>query len=246
VLMRLLSYPLSVVFYFFFITSLLVFHPIQWIALNGFGYTAHKKSVEILQFLLMGYLGLLGSRVKMINLQKLPTDRPLIIVANHQSMFDIPPIIYYFRKYHPKFVGKASLGRGIPSVSYNLKHGGSVLINRSHAKSALEMIKKFGQYVQKNNYAAVIFPEGTRSVTGVPKPFKINGLKSLLKFIPNALVVPITINNTWKTTQYGHFPLGLGAQMTFTVHQPIEIGSQDHMTLISKVESIITSKVETA
>ena len=240
---HLLSYPLSIVFYFFFVISLLVFHPIQWIALNGFGYKAHKKSVEILQILLIGYLGFLGSRVKMINLKKLPTDRPLIIVANHQSMFDIPPIIYFFRKHHPKFVGKASLGKGIPSVSYNLKHGGSVLINRSHAKSALEMIKKFGEYIQKNNYAAVIFPEGTRSTNGDPKPFKINGLKSLFENIPNALVVPVTINNSWKITGKGHFPLGIGAQISFLIHPAVEIGNNDHETLISQIESTISSEV---
>ncbi len=240
---HLLSYPLSIIFYFFFVISLLVFHPIQWMALNGFGYRAHKKSVDVLQILLIRFLGILGSTVKIIDLNKLPTDRPLIIVANHQSMFDIPPIIHHFRKHHPKFVGKASLGKGIPSVSYNLKHGGSVLINRSNAKSALEMIKKFGEYIQKNNYAAVIFPEGTRSSSGIPKPFKINGLKSLFENIPNAFVVPITINNTWKITGKGHFPLGIGAQISFLVHPAVEIGDKDHETLISELESTITSKV---
>ncbi len=240
---HLLSYPLSIIFYFFFALTLLVFHPIQWITLNGFGYKAHKKSVDVLQVFLIGLLGILGSRVKMINLKKLPTDKPLIIVANHQSMFDIPPIIYHFRRHHPKFVGKASLGKGIPSVSYNLKHGGSVLINRNHAKSALEMIKKFGEYIQENNYAAVIFPEGTRSSSGIPKPFKINGLKSLFENIPDALIVPITINNTWKITGKGHFPLGIGAQISFLVHPAIEIGDKDHEALISEIESTIGSEV---
>lgn len=220
-----------------------MFHPIQWIALNAFGYKTHKKSVEVLQFLLIRYLWLLGTRIRMIDLKKLPTDKPLIIVANHQSMFDIPPIIYYFRKHHPKFVGKASLGKGIPSVSFNLKHGGSVLINRNNGAQALEMIKTFGAYIQKNKYAAVIFPEGTRSVTGIPKTFKTNGLLSLMQNIPDALMVPITINNTWKTTRYGVFPLGLGAQISFKIHNPIAIADQDHMTLIREIEKIITSDV---
>ena len=242
-MLRLLSYPISIAFYALFGLSLLVFHPIQWIALNAFGYNTHKKSVEVLQFLLIRYLWLLGTRIRMIDLKKLPTDKPLIIVANHQSMFDIPPIIYYFRKHHPKFVGKASLGKGIPSVSFNLKHGGSVLINRNNGAQALEMIKTFGAYIQKNKYAAVIFPEGTRSVTGVPKPFKAKGLLSLMQNIPDALIVPITINNAWKTTRYGNFPLGLGTRISFKIHAPITIADQDHMTLISDVEKIITSDV---
>ena len=69
---------------------------------------------------------------------------PLIIVSNHQSMNDIPPIIWYMRKYHPKFVSKIELGKGIPSVSYNLRHGGSALIDRKDSKQALVAIARFG------------------------------------------------------------------------------------------------------
>ena len=65
-----------------------------------------------------------------------------MIVANHQSMNDIPPIIWYLRKHHPKFVSKMELGKGIPSVSYNLVHGGSVLIDRKNSKQAIGQIGK--------------------------------------------------------------------------------------------------------
>ena len=43
---KLLSYPLSVVYYFCFGLCLVIFHPIQWICINVFGYQAHKKSVD--------------------------------------------------------------------------------------------------------------------------------------------------------------------------------------------------------
>ena len=64
------------------------------------------------------------------------------------------------------------MGNGIPSVSFNLRHGGSVLIERNNPKDALNKIKKFGELLKKKKYSAVIFPEGTRSRDGNPKKFQ--------------------------------------------------------------------------
>lgn len=185
---------------------------------------------------------ILGTSYKFKNNYKLPTDRPLIIVTNHQSMYDIPPIIWYMRDYHPKFVSKKELGKGIPSVSFNLVHGGSVLIDRNDGKSAIMEIGRLGNYIEEHNRSAVIFPEGTRSRDGHPKPFKPMGLKMLLKKAPSALIVPISINNSWKLVRFGQFPMGLGAKVTLDVQQPIENkGNLDD--LITQIEMSVTSGV---
>ena len=98
-------------------TTLVVFHPIQWFCLNVFGYQAHKKSVDVLQLFLIRCLNVLGTRISFHNQYNIPIDQPLIIVANHQSMYDISPIMWYMRKHHVKFISKKELGKGIPSVS---------------------------------------------------------------------------------------------------------------------------------
>ena len=221
----------------------MVFHPIQWFCFNVFGYQAHKKSVDVLQFWIMRYLNILGTRITFNNPYNIAVNQPLIIVANHQSLSDIPPIIWYMRKHHPKFISKIELGKGIPSVSYNLKHGGSVLIDRKNPKQAVAAIQKFADYIEKNNRAAVIFPEGTRSRDGKPKKFQTGGLLALFEGIPSAIVVPITINNSWKTIRYGKFPMGLGTHITFTVHQPLKLSEYNHAELIEKIEKQITNAI---
>lgn len=189
--------------------------------------------------------GILGTRYKFKNTHDIPTDRPLIIVTNHQSMYDIPPIIWFMRKYHPKFVSKIELGKGIPSVSFNLRHSGSALIDRKDPKQSIEELQKLGKYIEKYNRSAVIFPEGTRSRTGAPKPFRTTGLKVLMKNAPSALIVPISINNSWKLLRYGKFPMGLGSYVQFKVHAPVEIqGNADDV--IAEVEKQIVSGVNTA
>ena len=107
-----------------FYLVLVIFQPLQWISLKLFGYSAHKRVVDVLNLFLLRTFNILGNRVIFINKQNLPLGRPLIFVANHQSLGDIPPLIYYLRKYHAKFISKIELTKGIPSISYNLKHGG--------------------------------------------------------------------------------------------------------------------------
>lgn len=242
-MLKLISYPLSIVYFLLFGLTLVIFHPIQWIAFNFFGYQAHKKSVELLQIVIMRCQYILGTRFSFQNDFKIETERPLIIVTNHQSMMDIPPIIWYMRRYHPKFISKIELGKGIPSVSYNLRHGGSVLIDRKKPKEAVLAIENFAASIERNKHAAVIFPEGTRSRNGVPKPFQTKGLLTLFKGIPSAIVVPITINNSWKTIRYGKFPMGLGTHITFKVHQPLILSEYDHLQLIEIIENQITSSI---
>lgn len=241
---KILAYPLSVLYFICFGISLVVFHPIQWICFNLFGYQAHKRSVDCLQFFLMRSLNILGTRFTFTNPYTIATDQPLIIVANHQSMYDISPITWYMRKHHPKFISKKELGKGIPSVSYNLRHGGSVLIDRKNPRQSLPAIMKFGEYIEKTHRAAVIFPEGTRSKNGVPKPFQTKGLEILIKKIPSATIVPISINNSWKMLRYGKFPMGIGNHLIFTVHQPLKVADyEDRTELIKKIEQSIVSNI---
>lgn len=187
---------------------------------------------------------ILGTRFSYFNPHNIPTDQPIIIVSNHQSMNDIMPITWYMRKYHPKFISKIELGKGIPSVSYNLTHGGSVLIDRKNPRQSIPALIKFGEYIEKTKRTAVIFPEGTRSIDGTPKPFQTRGLEILLKKIPSAIVVPLTINNSWKTLRYGKFPMGLGAHITFTVHKPVKIDTfVNTETLINSIETTIKKHI---
>lgn len=239
---KILAYPLSALYLILFGATLLLFHPLQWACFNWLGYNAHRKSVALLNLCLLRCTHVLGTRYTFNNPHNIPTDRPVILVLNHQSMHDIPPIIWYMRKHHPKFVSKMELGKGIPSVSYNLRHGGSVLINRKDSRQSLTEISKLGGYIEKYNRSAVIFPEGTRSKTGQPKKFHTTGLKVLLKKAPSALIVPISINNSWKMLKYGKFPYGLGNHLKFEVHKPVEnIGDVEE--LLENIEKTITNSI---
>ncbi|MFD0863013.1 lysophospholipid acyltransferase family protein [Sungkyunkwania multivorans] len=240
---KLLAYPLTILYFIVFGITLLIFHPIQWFCLRVFGYQAHKKSVDILNWFLMRCLNILGTRFTFNNPHQIPTDSPCIIVSNHQSMYDIPPIIWYMRKHHGKFISKKELGSGIPSISFNLKYGGGALIDRKNPEQAISAIRKLGKYAEENTRSVVIFPEGTRSRDGHPKKFKTAGLKVLIEEMPSALIVPISINNSWKTLQYGKFPMGIGAHIKYQVHEPFAVKDLTVGEVLQKVESDIVGGI---
>lgn len=241
---KIISYPLSVIYYLLFGLTLAFFHVVQWLCFNLFGYKAHKKSVDMLNLFLVINTYVLGTRYKVTGLEKLPEGQPLIIASNHQSLYDISTICWFMRKIHPKFISKIELGKGIPSISYNLNHGGSVLIDRKDPKQALSTIRKMAEYIETNKRSAVIFPEGTRSKTGKPRPFAENGLKILCKYAPSACVVPVTINNSWKMTKWGYFPVGLGNHIELIIHDPVPVKGKPFTELFTQTEQAVTGSIK--
>ena len=240
---KILSIPFSVVYYLLFGMTLAVFHPLQWICFNWFGYKAHKKCVDFLSFFLVANTYVLGATYRVTGLCYLPEHTPVIIVANHQSLYDVISIVWFLRKIHPKFISKIELGKGIPSISYNLNHGGSVLIKRDDPKQSLTAIRKMGEYIETNKRSAVIFPEGTRSKNGKPKKFAENGLKILCRYAPSAYVLPVTINNSWKLAKWGAFPMGLGSKISLTIHQPIPVKDKPFQELFQQTEQAVAKSI---
>jgi len=240
---KILAYITTPLFYFLFTLALLIFHPIQVICRRLFGYQAHKVSVDILNYILMRLVIFIGFRIKFNDKVQLPTDRPLIVVSNHQGTYDIPPIVWMFRKNHPKFISKIELSKGLPSISYNLRHSGAALIRRKNRAHALGEIRKLGKLIADNNYCACIFAEGTRSKTGKMRQFKSGGLATLLAEAPNSLVVPFVVDGNYKIERNGRFPLSFGEKGTYSILEPIEPKEYTAEELTKKIESLIRTEL---
>ena len=236
---KILDYLLSSVYLLYFGLILVVFHVVQVVAFHLLGRKAHKKTVDWLNCCIAyGWL-LTGSSIRFRNLAVLPTDRPFVFIANHQSMFDIPGIIWFLRRYAPTFVSKIELAKGIPSISYNLRKSGAALIDRTDGKRAVVEIAKLGKLIQEQRISAVIFPEGTRSKTGELKPFAQGGVVTLIKKAPDALVVPIAIQGTRQFNPKGIFPLRSFSRMSWTVLPPIEPAGKAIEEVIGAAETAI-------
>ena len=68
-------------------------------------------------------------------------------------------------------------------------------------------------------------------------------VKTLIEKIPNVLIVPITINNSYKFNRWGNFPLPLGVRLKFYVHAPIEPSEDLSSEFFDQIEKTITDAI---
>jgi len=203
-----------------FVTILVVFDPLQRVA-RLFGPHPQEVVAGALQTSIRAALGLCGARLRV---ERHPEVRPgtgYILVANHQSMLDIPVIGSVLFSNHPKYVSKRELGRWIPSISYNLRRGGHALIDRGDRGGAVEAIRALGARAQERGVSVVIYPEGTRSRAGELRAFKPAGLLALLEAAPELPVVPVAIDPSWRLLAHGMLPLPWGVRLKLHLGAPI-------------------------
>lgn len=219
---KLLDYILSLPYFIYFVLVVLIFHPIQWLAFNLFGNRFHQKVVHVMNGAFVYGMVLNGSIMRFFNNQKLPTDKKYLIVANHQSMFDIIGIIWFLRKLNPIFVSKKSLAKGIPSISYNLQKSGAALIDRKDRNQATQELKRMSKHSEKYGFTPVIFPEGTRSPNSLVRRFNTTGISTIIENMNIDYILPVLVRNTGKFNPKGFYPFSSFTLMNFEIMPKIK------------------------
>jgi 1-acyl-sn-glycerol-3-phosphate acyltransferase len=205
------------------------FDPLQRVA-RLFGPRPHEVVVAWLQRSLVAAFHLCGTRLEIERSPRLRRGAPYVLIANHQSMFDIPILGALLATSHPKYVSKRELGRWIPSISYNLRRGGHALIDRADRGQALDAIRELGARAQARGVSVAIFPEGTRSRAGELKPFKPAGAIALLEAASALEVVPVTIDESWRLLCHDLLPVPYGTRIRVAIGDPIPRRSGDDPT----------------
>ncbi len=168
-----------------------------------------------------------------------------LIVSNHQSMFDTPLFAWAMPDNRPKYISKKSLARGIPGISYNLRHGGHALIDRSDRDSSVQAIRTLARAAEEDGSSVVIFPEGTRRRDGTLAPFKPAGSLALFAEAPHAPIVPVCIHNSWRILENDFKPVPFGIHLRMWVGAPIERHpDEDRLALLRRAEAAVAETLE--
>lgn len=191
--------------------------------------------------LLLIHLRLTGRSVSIRGAHHIPKHGPLIVVTNHQSLFDVPLLMWYLRRFRPRFVAKAELGRGFPCASYILRTGGSALIERNNGAQAVAAIREMGSKVAEGGFAACIFPEGTRSKNGALKEFKWTGVRTLLSAAPTAVVLPGVIKGSFDLFRHRLVPVPFGGEIVLEILPPISRTANSEEEIVQRIGGAISA-----
>lgn len=234
----LLSWLTTLVFLPVFGLVLVVFDVAQRVAWL-FGSRPQEYVAGAVQWVLVRTFGICGTRLAV---ERAPEVRPwtsYIIVSNHQSMFDIVILGSLLFSNFPKYISKRSLGRWIPTVSFNLREGGHVLIDRGDAPQAVAAIRELGRRVRAGGCSAMIFPEGTRARAGALGAFKPAGTLALLDEAPETPVVPVAIDESWRLLRHNYLPVPFGTRVRVWIGAPIAREPDDAAAVLATVRSQI-------
>lgn len=238
-----LDWATSLLFLVVFGLLCLFFDPVQRVAF-AFSRRAQEIAVGWLQVGISNALRICGTRYRVERSPAVLPRRPYLIVANHQSMFDIPILSWLLFTNYPKFVAKKDLGRGIPSISYNLQVGGNVLIDRRDRESALAAIRRLAATVRERQVSAVIYPEGTRAKDGTVGPFRPSGALELLRSAPDVPVLTVVMDGQWKIVRRGMLPVPFGTVVNVRICDPVERrADEDPAALLAHCEQTIRHTV---
>ena len=134
-----------------------------------------------------------GAKLHITGREKVPTNTPIIFVANHQSTLDIPAIFISipgdFRA-----VAKKSL-KYVPFLGWYLSLGGFILIDRGNHREALISLDKAAARI-RNGTSVLMFTEGTRSADGRILPFKKGPFALAMK--AGVPICPVVIEGSGK------------------------------------------------
>lgn len=115
-------------------------------------------------------LDMLRVRVKVEGRELLPGE-PVVLVSNHRSDFDPMAAMVAFSHRPLVYISKESNLR-IPIAGAFVRRCHFLPIDRENPRSALATLKHAAFLMREEGLDIGIYPEGTRSYKGGPKPFK--------------------------------------------------------------------------
>ena len=142
--------------------------------------------------------------------------RSYVVVANHQSHYDIL-IIYGWLGVDFKWVMKHTIRR-IPFIGYSCNLLGHIFIDRSDTATAINSIENAKSRITDGT-SIFFFPEGTRSQDDHVQPFKKGAFRLALDL--NLPILPITLKGTGNVLPKNSAAL-LPGKIEMIMHPPID------------------------
>lgn len=156
-----------------------------------------------------------GTQVKVIGQANIPRGRPVIFVANHQSYVDVPTLFFVPGRF--KWMADADLFR-IPVLGWAMAMAGYIPVRRGDPRQGIRALERARQWIAQG-ISIFIFPEGTRSRTGVLRRFQTGSFR--LAAEAHAPIVPVVLIGTRQLLPRGSWVFRWGVRIQVRILPPI-------------------------
>jgi 1-acyl-sn-glycerol-3-phosphate acyltransferase len=138
-----------------------------------------------------------------------PGEPGVLILMNHQSLFDIPLLVQSVGGGYPRIVTRKRYGRWIPLISQMTRLYQYPLVDPS--ADAAEMRRTYMELrhmARTTDLPVALFPEGTRSRDGSLGPFRTKGVSLMLRARPWKVYV-LVADGFWQQPRFKDFVRGM-------------------------------------
>jgi 1-acyl-sn-glycerol-3-phosphate acyltransferase len=187
-----------------------------------------------------GIIGLCGINVQIDGLENLAGLKSYVLVANHQSFFDIFASAAYLPG-QPRFVAKKELLK-IPLIGYAMQRGGHIIIDRD---AGGREIRKAIQII-RSGMDVCVFAEGHRYNDNCVHEF--NDGAAWLAILSKLPAVPMSISGSGRFFPRGAMIVTPGLTMRMTIGKPIAtdaMRSADRTELTRRLEEAVRATFTT-
>jgi 1-acyl-sn-glycerol-3-phosphate acyltransferase len=134
-----------------------------------------------------------GLRVEAEGLEKIAPAHPCVFMSNHQSVLDIGALVLTI-PVNWRFVLKKEL-LWVPFFGWVLALSDQIVIDRGRRERAVASLRRAAQRIRAGA-SVIIFPEGTRSLTGELREFKSGGFHLAIE--AQVPIVPATVSGSFE------------------------------------------------
>ena len=133
------------------------------------------------------------SPVRLVDGERLDSQRPAVYASNHLSYMDTP-VLFAKLPFQFRILAKQSLW-ALPFIGWHLRRSGQVAVDQSSARTSISSLAR-GTAALKAGMPLLVFPEGGRSLDGEVQPFLAGA--AFMAIRAQVPIVPLTLVGTYE------------------------------------------------
>lgn len=173
--------------------------------------------------------------------EKIDQKQAYVIVPNHQSMLDI--VIFNMLHHRLRWISKIEVFK-IPVLGWEMRMVKYIELERGNKHSVVRMMEKCISSLREG-ISIVIFPEGTRSLTGAIGRFKTGAFQLAIK--TDKPLLPVLIDGTGDVLPKNGLTFRINKVIRMKVLDPIfpgQFGTGDPEELASRVNTLMREAMD--